>query len=489
MFITKNYRLFLILAQQNNTIAKYTQRPLPETPVDLPSMTESEPHRFPPSGSSDKIIGATPNDKTAFRPVPAPRKRGQGRKNIPIQEQQHSDLQAPCPELEDVSPVYFVQEEVETSDTSSVRIQYGIPESKYADSTNRKTLVNGNDENDNLVCYPSQAVQLMHGGYPSLQSSHLYPVSIEAGPEHVEIEDVPDVPEVRAHEVSETPRRLPTLQEFIEIRDIREDGDGEEKNFVSLRESGKGSYINVKIHIEVLVLADETLKELRSEMFFKKNSYVCIREGLDFDQVTTVTKRLPQFPKLKAVLLHCGRKHTKEEFHQNVNEDEEDVIKKLDELCTEENVKDAINRLNELYPGAKTYVSEVFPCKGNKNQINIDHFNEAVLRKVCAKIDTEFIGFTEVLCGNSKKLDTSLYLDPFCLTDEGAQRVANRLEDVLDGSPVCESVKMIKAINNSKKADENTSVNCDDATITSNDSNSYSLWKTDSKIEFTFEGL
>ena len=150
------------------------------------------------------------------------------------------------------------------------------------------------------------------------------------------------------------------------------------------KECNKGKYIKKDsqeaTNVEILVIADLILKEMKNDSIAKKKCYVHIQNDLDFNNASSVGCSLPRFPKLKSVFLHCGFRHVKK-----------DVDKFL-----KQKIKETINSLDDQFSEANIVLSAVLPFRGNKNRAKIDQMNMTI-EDICDETSAEFGDFTIAL--------------------------------------------------------------------------------------------
>ena len=323
--------------------------------------------------------------------------------------------------------------------SGSVRTQYGIPETEPGVTTEGQTVeetqlkerhtFGGEDPVNNVqpvYMYraplelrnleprertPTQQV----GGYPNLPGLTVTPIQAQSSlnsqsdPDFQETssdptghEDIDDENDNNNEndDAALVPTRLPTLEEVIEVRDIHVDGEEEGEDNAHEKNTE---------NIETLILADHVLKELKRDLS-SKTCHVHIQNDFDFRNASKTAKALPQFPKLKSVVLHCGFRNSKKNIDKSLKD----------------HIEETINNLDELYPDANLYISAVLPCRGNKNRVKIDMVNSAI-EEVCGETSAEFVDYTTTVIRKEGKPDSDLYNDTVSLNGKGARRIGEML--------------------------------------------------------------
>ena len=343
-----------------------------------------------------------------------------------------------------------------TSTSTSVRTKYGISETEYHDDTQIKFLAenqpSGTEQEEDGVTNIAQpvymfreAIEIRHqvqGGYPNLpvpsvesSSSMQFQAHAEqdphSSPDTIGFRDsvTEENTEIYYNEIVETEvgnhsshnvptGRIPRLEEVIEIRDVCHDGTDDEQERIRSHSDET---------VEVLIMADLVLKELPScSILPSKACHVHIQNDLDFSTTAQAVTKLPTFPGLEVVLLHCGFRHSKKEIPKHLKED----------------IKEAINIVDdEKYPEASIYISAVLPCRGNKNRSKIDEVN-LTIEEACNETSAEFVDFIPALAGeDTGKIDIKLYSDTLSLNKKGAKKFAEMMMKTLHINPTAHLVR------------------------------------------------
>ena len=164
-------------------------------------------------------------------------------------------------------------------------------------------------------------------------------------------------------------------------------------------------------NVEILIIADLVLKEMKNDSIAKKKCYVHIQNDLDFNNASSVGCSLPRFPKLKSVFLHCGFRH----------------VKKGVDKFLKEKIKETINSLDDQFSEANIVLSAVLPFRGNKNRAKIDQLNMTI-EDICHDTSAEFEDFTFALMdADTGKVNKNMYLDTVSLSKKGSERIAQSI--------------------------------------------------------------
>ena len=340
------------------------------------------------------------------------------------------------------------------STSTSVRTKYGISETEYHDDTQIKFLAenqpSGTEEQDDAtnIAQPvymfREAIEIRHhvqGGYPNLPAPSVESSSSMQFQAHAEQDphSSPDIigfrdsrteenAEIYYNEIEETEvgnhssqnaptGMIPRLEEVIEFRDVCHDGTDDDQERISTHGDE---------NVEVLIMADLILKELRNcNILPSKACHLHIQNDLDFSTTTQAVTKLPEFPGLKVVLLHCGFRHSKKDIPKDLKED----------------IKEAINIVDEKYSEASIYISAVLPCRGNKNRSKIDEVN-LVIEEACKETSAEFVDFTPALASeDTGKIDIKLYSDTLSLNKKGSKKFAEMMMKTLHINPTAHLVR------------------------------------------------
>ena len=338
----------------------------------------------------------------------------------------------------------------------SVRTQYGMAESGATDETERKQIQTtapfynsaqqrGRPEREMGINYCESIgrntrqrmrsrirFQSPMGPEDSEVGPHVLPVqndwtnALEPAYENSasEVEYYEDYNSVTRNNIA-APYEIRSIEEVIELRDIHTDGDDEKKedadneDHLKLRmerntEEEAQNHGRKEHSIQKLIIADLVLKELKSQ----SNTFVHTRPDLDFTNAPSVARGLPVFPELKSIVLHCGFKHHK---------------KVIDESLKEQ-VKRAINDLDEMFPEASIFISAALPCRGNKNRVKIDLVNAAI-ECACDETSAQFVDLTAALVdAKSSKIDPTLYNDTASLNSKGVKKIEKMITQVIDSN-------------------------------------------------------
>ena len=340
------------------------------------------------------------------------------------------------------------------STSTSVRTKYGISETEYHDDTQIKFLAenqpSGTEEQDDVtnIAQPvymfREAIEIRHhvqGGYPNLPAPSVESSSSMQFQAHAEQDphSSPDIfgfrdsrteenAEIYYNEIEETEvgnhssqnaptGMIPRLEEVIEFRDFCHDGTDDEQERISTHGDE---------NVEVLIMADLILKELcNCNILPSKACHLHIQNDLDFSTTTQAVTKLPEFPGLKVVLLHCGFRHSKKDIPKDLKED----------------IKEAINIVDEKYSEASIYISAVLPCRGNKNRSKIDEVN-LIIEEACNETSAEFVDFTPALASeDTGKIDIKLYSDTLSLNKKGSKKFAEMMMKTLHINPTAHLVR------------------------------------------------
>ena len=172
--------------------------------------------------------------------------------------------------------------------------------------------------------------------------------------------------------------------------------------------------------MKVLIMADLVLKELLSRSILPSKEYhIHIQNDLDFSTTKESVTNLPKFPGIKSVFLHCGFKHSKKDIPKQLKED----------------IKEAVNTIDEKYPEADIYISATLPCRGNKNRSKIDAVN-ITIEEATNETSAEFVDFTPALANeDTGKIDTKLYSDTVSLNRKGVRKFTEMMMETLNTNP------------------------------------------------------
>lgn len=323
----------------------------------------------------------------------------------------------------------------ERQSPASIRTQYGIPESAGTLSENGQnaavedithpTFGNSDEE---FYQHSTEVVSVLN--FSSDEESDVE-ISTQSCRQAVN--------ELYDNEVNNENILLPNAGfDVVEVRDIQQDaeeGEGDhndgsnnakrsdddqtiqkmKKGQNEQKECNKGKCIKKDsqeaTNVEILVIADLVLKEMKNDSIAKKKCYVHIQNDLDFNNASSVGCSLPRFPKLKSVFLHCGFRHVKK-----------DVDKFL-----KQKIKETINSLDDQFPEANVVLSAVLPFRGNKNRAKTDQMNMAI-EDICDETSAEFEDFTFALMdADTEKVNKNMYLDTVSLSKKGSERIAQSI--------------------------------------------------------------
>ena len=225
----------------------------------------------------------------------------------------------------------------ERQSPASIRTQYGIPESAgtlsengqnaavedithltfrnsdeefYQHSTEVVSVLNlSSDEESDVEISTQSCRQAVNELYDSgVNNENILPPN--AGFDVVEVRDIQQDVEEGEGDHNDGSNNAERSDDDQTIQKMKK---GQNKQ----KECNKGKYIKKDsqeaTNVEILVIADLVLKEMKNDSIAKKKCYVHIQNDLDFNNASSVGCSLPRFPKLKSVFLHCGFRHVKKD--------------------------------------------------------------------------------------------------------------------------------------------------------------------------------
>ena len=325
----------------------------------------------------------------------------------------------------------------ERQSPTSIRTQYGIPESAgtisergqnaameeensdeelYQHSTEVVSVLNFSSDEENNVEISNQSLewQAVNELYDSENNNdNLLPPN--AGFDVVEVRDINQDCEDGESDHNDVSNDADTDGDDDQTMQKMKKGQNRQKKCNKGKEIKKDSLETT--NVEILVIADLVLKEMRNHPTVEKKCYVHVQNDLDFNNASSVGSSLPRFPKLKSVFLHCGFRHAKK-----------DVDKFL-----KQKIKETINSLDDQFPEANVVLSAVLPFRGNKNRAKIDQLNMTI-EEICDETSAEFEDFTIALMNeNTAEIKKDVFSDTVSLNKEGIERIAKSFAHKAEG--------------------------------------------------------